>query len=57
VKLDSVKAGPITKKNIAAGVIDFKGPSARHQGLLGMNFLKNVVYRIDLKKQTIVWEN
>ena len=57
VKLDSVQAGPITKKDIGAGIIEFKGPSTRHQGLLGMNFLKNVHYRIDLKRQTIHWEN
>jgi clan AA aspartic protease (TIGR02281 family) len=56
-KLDSVKAGPISRKNITASIIDYKGPSTRYQGLLGMNFLNDLVYRIDLKKQTITWEN
>lgn len=56
VKLDSVKTGPVEKKNVVASIIDYKGPAIRHQGLLGMNFLEDFVCRIDLQRRMIVWE-
>ena len=57
VKLDSVKVGSITEKGVAAGIIEYKGPVTGHRGLLGMNFLKNISYRVNFEKQTIVWES
>jgi clan AA aspartic protease (TIGR02281 family) len=55
-KLNYLEVGPYKKENIDIGFIEYNGPSVEHQGLLGMNFLRNTEYRINFKKSKIFWD-
>lgn len=55
-KLGYVEAGPFRRENMIACIIDYEGPSLKHRGLFGMDFLKGIDYRIDLKRKIIKWE-
>ena len=56
VKLDFLDVGPIKKQGLEASVIEHVGPQTPYQGLLGMNFLKGVNYRIDYEREVIQWK-
>lgn len=54
VKLSYVQAGPHRKKDIQAVVMAPEG-SVHYEGLLGMNFLRDLDYKIDFENQVIHW--
>ena len=55
-KVQELETGGILKKNLHAGIIDYQGKQALHQGLLGMDFLQGLKYKINYQKQTIRWD-
>lgn len=56
VRLDAIAFGPHFNKHPEILVIEHKGPSANYDGLLGMDLLKGLRYRIDFDRQIIRWE-
>jgi len=56
VVLNHIDVGPVKMKNPHAIVIEHRGQPIKHDGLLGMNFLRRIGYSVDYEKQTIRWE-
>ncbi len=56
VRINSLTVGPHTIDNWDVLVIPHKGSAARNDGLLGMDVLRGMKYKVDFKKQVIVWE-
>lgn len=56
LKLNSVKLGPVEKKDLDVQFIEYKGTSVPYQGLLGMDFLRDMKYNINFNKQVIEWK-
>lgn len=54
-KVDYLKLGPFKMENVNVVVLEHRGPPVKFKGLLGMNFLRNVNYKIDYKNQIIRW--
>jgi len=56
VRINSLTVGPHTKRNWDIVVVPHKGSTARYDGLLGMDVLRGLKYKVDFKKQVILWE-
>lgn len=56
VKMDYLKIGPHTVNPCTIYVVPNEGNTLPFDGLLGMDVLGSFSYRIDLKKQVIIWE-
>jgi predicted aspartyl protease len=56
VRMNRLTVGPHTKRNWDVFVVPHKGPAAGYDGLLGMDVLRGLKYRVDFKKQLIIWE-
>jgi predicted aspartyl protease len=54
-KLSFVQAGPVKRENLQVSIIKYEGPYSPFKGLLGMNFLRGLDYRIDFENNTIIW--
>ena len=54
-RLGYISVGPNKKKDIFVSIIDQMGKKADYDGLLGMNFLRNLRYEIDFEKSVIRW--
>jgi predicted aspartyl protease len=55
-KLNYIKVGPHKKQDMHIIIMGHKGSSVTYDGLLGMNFLRNLDYRIDFANRVIQWE-
>ncbi len=55
IKLDSVVIGPYEVPRASSLVIDNQN-SGGTSGLLGMDFLLNAKYEIDIERQMVIWE-
>jgi tetratricopeptide (TPR) repeat protein len=55
LRLDRLTAGPNSKTGMIVAVIDHTGPAVKFDGLLGMDFLRNLRYHVDFKNQVINW--
>jgi clan AA aspartic protease (TIGR02281 family) len=54
--LNSLTFGPHTKSNARIAVIQHTGPRVGYDGLLGMDVLRGLKYKVDLDKQIILWD-
>ena len=55
-ELDFIIVGPHKMENLMVGIYQQTGPPMEHDGLLGMNVLKNLKYTIDFRNQVIKWK-
>jgi predicted aspartyl protease len=56
VRIDSLIVGPHTIRNWDIFVVPHEDSAARCDGLLGMDVLRGLKYKVDFKKQVIIWE-
>lgn len=53
--IDYVQVGPKVKQSVEVAVLPMNGPAMGFDGLLGMNFLGDFRYHVNLGNQTIEW--
>ena len=56
IRVDRLTVGPHTRRNVRAVVVPHRGPASGYDGLLGMDVLRGLKYRVDFKKELLVWE-
>jgi tetratricopeptide (TPR) repeat protein len=55
VRLDRVEAGPYSKAGLVVAVLPQHGHSPDYDGLLGMDFLRDLHYYVDFRSRVINW--
>jgi predicted aspartyl protease len=55
-RVDHIAVGPKLKNFVEVSIVPSNGPIADFDGLLGMNFLGDFRYNLDLNGQTIEWQ-
>ncbi len=55
-KVDAIRVGPISARDLSIVILPFEGSSPAHGGLLGMDFLSRVEYTIDYDRSIIRWK-
>jgi len=56
IPIDYLKIGHFVIHNVQLHIIPYEGASAKFDGLLGMDVLKNFSYKIDFARQVIIWD-
>ncbi len=54
-EVDYLQVGPYKIPKAQVAIIRHQGPAQGHQGLLGMNILRNLDYKLDVNRGVIVW--
>ena len=54
--LGHVMLGSLRLEDVEVGIINHEGGALPYAGLLGMNVLRQVAFKIDLKNQMITWQ-
>ncbi len=55
VNLEAIRVGPHKMEGIRTLIIRHQGPQTPHQGLLGLNFLSQFPYSVDMRAMVINW--
>jgi len=56
IRISSLKVGPHTFENHDIFIVPHEGPAAKFDGLLGMDLLRDLKFKLDFHDQTIIWE-
>jgi clan AA aspartic protease (TIGR02281 family) len=55
VNMDAIRVGPHKMQGMRTLIIRHQGPQTPHQGLLGLNFLSQFPYSVDMRSMVINW--
>ncbi len=55
VNMDTIRVGPHQMQGMRTLIIRHQGPQTPHQGLLGLNFLSQFPYSLDMRAMVINW--